>query len=56
MLGIALLLIVLQLLGVDVWDWLSQLWDQIKAVPAQYIVAGLLFQTGQTVLAGWGPS
>ena len=52
MLGIALLLIVLQLLGVDVRGWLSQLWDQIKAVPAQYIVAGLLFQTGQTVLAG----
>ena len=50
--ALALLLIVLQLLGVDVWDWLSQLWDQIKAVPAQYIVAGLLFQTGQTVLAG----
>ena len=52
MLGITLLLIVLQLLGVDVRGWLSQLWDQIKAVPAQYIVAGLLFQTGQTVLAG----
>jgi uncharacterized membrane protein YbhN (UPF0104 family) len=51
-LGIALLLIVLELLGVDVRGWLSQLWDQIKAVPAQYIVAGLLFQTGQTVLAG----
>jgi uncharacterized membrane protein YbhN (UPF0104 family) len=49
--GIALLLIVLQLLGVDVRGWLSQLWDQIKAVPAGYIVAALLFQTGQTVLA-----
>jgi len=45
------LLIVLELLGVDVRGWLSQLWDQIKAVPAGYIVAGLLFQTGQTVLA-----
>jgi len=51
LLGIALLLIVLELLGVDVRGWLSQLWDQIKAVPAGYIVAGLLFQTGQTVLA-----
>jgi uncharacterized membrane protein YbhN (UPF0104 family) len=51
LLGIALVLIVLQLLGVDVRGWLSQLWDQIKAVPARYIVAGLLFQTGQTVLA-----
>ena len=52
LLGLALVLIVLQLLGVDVRGWLSQLWDQIKAVPAQYIVAGLLFQTAQTVLAG----
>jgi uncharacterized membrane protein YbhN (UPF0104 family) len=52
LLGTALVLIVLNLLGVDVKGWLSDLWDQIKAVPVGYIVAGLLFQTGQTVLAG----
>ena len=52
LLGTALVLIVLNLLGVDVKGWLSDLWDQIKEVPAGYIVAGLLFQTGQTVLAG----
>ena len=45
-------LVVLHLLGVDVIGWLSDLWDQIKAVPAGYIVAGLAFQTGQTLLAG----
>ena len=28
------------------------LWDQIKAVPVGYIVAALVFQTGQTILAG----
>ena len=33
-------------LGVDVIGWLQDLWDEIKAVPAGYIVAALLFQTG----------
>ncbi len=50
--GIALVLVVLNLLGVDVRGWLSDLWDQIRDVPAGYIVAALVFQTGQTVLAG----
>ena len=50
--GTALVLVVLNLLGVDVLGWLSDLWDQIKAVPAGYIVAALVFQTGQTVFAG----
>jgi uncharacterized membrane protein YbhN (UPF0104 family) len=52
LLGTALVLVVLDLLGVDVRGWLSQLWDQIKAVPAGYIVAALVFQTGQTFFAG----
>lgn len=51
-LGTVAALIILHLGGVDVLDWLEQLWDQIKAVPPGYIVAGLVFQTGQTVLAG----
>ena len=51
--GIALALVLLNLLGIDVIAWLSDLWDQIKAVPAGYIVAGLAFQTGQTLLAGF---
>ena len=42
----------LHLLGIDVIAWLSDLWDQIKDVPAGYIVAALIFQTGQTFLAG----
>jgi uncharacterized membrane protein YbhN (UPF0104 family) len=50
--GIAVAVAVLELLGVDVTGWLSDLWDQIKAVPARYIVAGILFQTGQTFFAG----
>jgi uncharacterized membrane protein YbhN (UPF0104 family) len=50
--GIALAVALLNLLGVDVIGWLSDLWDQIRDVPAGYIVAGLTFQTGQTFFAG----
>jgi uncharacterized membrane protein YbhN (UPF0104 family) len=50
--GIALAIVLLNVLGVDVIGWIQNLWDQIKEVPAGYIVAALVFQTGQTVLAG----
>jgi uncharacterized membrane protein YbhN (UPF0104 family) len=50
--GIALAVVVLNLLGVDVVGWLENLWDQIQDVPVSYIVAALAFQTGQTLLAG----
>jgi uncharacterized membrane protein YbhN (UPF0104 family) len=43
---------VLNLLGVDVIGWLSDLWDEIKDVPPGYIVAGLTFQSAQTFFAG----
>ena len=51
-LGIALVVVVLNLLGLDVTGWLSDLWDQIQEVPAGYIVAALAFQSGQTFFAG----
>jgi uncharacterized membrane protein YbhN (UPF0104 family) len=53
--GLGLFWLVLQLLGVDVRGWLDNLWDQIKAVWEQnpgYMIAALVFQTGQTVFAG----
>jgi uncharacterized membrane protein YbhN (UPF0104 family) len=50
--GIVLVVIVLDLLGVDVVGWLRDLWTQIKEVPPIYIVAGLVFQSGQTLFAG----
>jgi uncharacterized membrane protein YbhN (UPF0104 family) len=50
--GLAVVIVVLNLLGVDVVGWLRDLWDQIRGVPVGYIVAGLTFQTGQTILAG----
>src|ERR1700748_3790723 len=50
--GLLVLLGILQLIGVDVRGWLSDLWDQIKAAPVNYIAVALVFQTGQTILAG----
>jgi uncharacterized membrane protein YbhN (UPF0104 family) len=50
--AIALAILVLDLLGVDVTGWFAQLWDQIKAVPLRYVIAGVTFQTGQTFFAG----
>ena len=50
--GIALLVVVLNLLGIDVRGWLSDLWDQIRDVPPGYIVAALTFQSAQTFFAG----
>jgi uncharacterized membrane protein YbhN (UPF0104 family) len=50
--GVAVLVVVLNLLGIDVIGWLQDLWRQIKDVPAGYIVAALIFQTAQTLLAG----
>src|SRR5918993_2297580 len=52
LLGMALAVIVLNLLGIDVRGWLSELWDQIRAIPVGYIVAALVFQSAQTLLAG----
>jgi uncharacterized membrane protein YbhN (UPF0104 family) len=49
---IALVVVVLNLLGIDVVGWLQDLWDEIKDVPPGYIVAGLFFQSGQTLFAG----
>ena len=50
--GTAVVIFVLDFLGVDVIGWLQDLWDQIKAIPVGYIVAALVFQTAQTLLAG----
>ena len=52
LIGTMAVIVVLQLLGIDVIGWLESLWDQIKEVPAGYIVAALIAQTAQTLLAG----
>ena len=50
--AVAVAIAILRALGVDVTGWFSDLWKQIKAVPAGYVVAGVVFQSGQTVFAG----
>jgi uncharacterized membrane protein YbhN (UPF0104 family) len=49
--GIAVVIVLLNLLGIDVLGWIQDLWDQIKAIPIGYMVAGLFFQTGVTAFA-----
>jgi uncharacterized membrane protein YbhN (UPF0104 family) len=51
LLGALVVVVLLNLLGVDVIGWIQDLWDQIKAVPVGYIIGALVFQTGQTVFA-----
>src|SRR5437016_6172562 len=49
--GIAVGLFVLNLLGVPVADWIEQLFDELRAVPASAIVGGFVLEALQTVFA-----
>ena len=52
--GIALVLAVLDLLGLDVRGWLSDLWDALSAIGLGYLLAGWALQTAQTTLTAFG--
>jgi uncharacterized membrane protein YbhN (UPF0104 family) len=52
--GIALVVAVLELFGVDVLGWIEDLWDTLNAVSLEYLVAGLALQTVQTTLTALG--
>jgi uncharacterized membrane protein YbhN (UPF0104 family) len=52
--GLAVLLAVLNLAGVDVWGWLEQLWDSVKDISLGYVILGCIFQGLQTVLTALG--
>jgi uncharacterized membrane protein YbhN (UPF0104 family) len=52
LLGIAVLLVVLNLLGFHIIEWFQELWDQISDIPKGYLVAAVSFQTLQTFFAG----
>ncbi|HEU4944086.1 MAG TPA: hypothetical protein VFT10_02890, partial [Solirubrobacterales bacterium] len=49
--GIAVLLAVLELLGVPAIDWIDDLLDKVAEVPAWAIVAGVLLESAQTTFA-----
>ena len=49
--AIALLMFVLDLLGIPVSDWIRALFKKIREVPVWAVVAGVILQTAQTTLA-----
>jgi hypothetical protein len=49
--SIVALLVVLELLGVPVLDWIHDLLDKVAAVPAWAIAAGVVLESLQTSLA-----
>jgi uncharacterized membrane protein YbhN (UPF0104 family) len=50
LIGVALVVLVLNLLGVDIRSWLSDVWDALNDISFQYLVAGWAVQTVQTTL------
>jgi uncharacterized membrane protein YbhN (UPF0104 family) len=50
--GIAIVLVILNLLGVSVIGWLEDLWDEIAGIPKGYLVLALSLQSFQTFFAG----
>jgi uncharacterized membrane protein YbhN (UPF0104 family) len=52
--GLVLLLVVLEAAGVNVRDWLQQLWDSMKEISLGYIILGCIFQCLQTTLTALG--
>ena len=50
--AVAIVVALLDIAGVDVGGWFSDLWDQIKDLKARTIVAGVTLQSLQTALAG----
>lgn len=48
--GVVLVVLILQLLGVDVRGWLSSVWDALTEISFAYLVAGWAVQTVQTTL------
>jgi uncharacterized membrane protein YbhN (UPF0104 family) len=49
--GTALVLLVLNLVGIPVSNWIGKLLDELGKLPAWAIVAGVVLQTAQTTLA-----
>jgi uncharacterized membrane protein YbhN (UPF0104 family) len=52
--GVAVVVALLGLIGVDVSGWLASLWDALTGIGLGYLVAGWSFQTVQTTLTALG--
>ncbi len=53
-LGLVVLLALLHLAGIDVWGWISELWDTLTEISILYILLGCVFQALQTTLTALG--
>jgi uncharacterized membrane protein YbhN (UPF0104 family) len=42
------------LLGWNIRDWLSDVWDTVTGISAEYLIAALALKTAQTLLIGFG--
>lgn len=54
LLGIVLVVAAVELAGVDVRGWFSDLWDALGQIPMVYLAAGWSLQTVQTALTALG--
>jgi len=52
--GIAVIVALLELLGVDVAGWFSDVWDALTSIGVGYLAAGWTLQTAQTTLTALG--
>ena len=52
--GTILVLVALQLAGIDVLGWFEDLWDTVTEISIGYVILGCLFQGAQTVLTALG--
>jgi uncharacterized membrane protein YbhN (UPF0104 family) len=52
--GIAVVVALLEVVGVDVAAWFSDLWDALTGIGLGYLVAGWTLQTAQTTLTALG--
>jgi uncharacterized membrane protein YbhN (UPF0104 family) len=54
LIGILIVLVALQLAGIDVWGWLTSLWDTVTEISLGYVILGCIFQGLQTTLTALG--
>jgi len=52
--GTVVFFALLRAAGVDVWGWLTQLWDTVKSISFGYVVLGCVLQGLQTTLTALG--
>ena len=52
--GTLVVLGLLQLVGIDVWGWFSNLWDALTEISVGYVILGCILQGLQTTLTALG--